>query len=82
MAVVAVDPFDPRLHIIWHEVAVQKKDKPLQQREQQALALLTGRPQVVQSGPPAQGKQDVSVTPPASESSEGNTGKASKDPTP
>jgi tetratricopeptide (TPR) repeat protein len=43
-AVVAVDPFDPRLHAIWREVAVQKKDKPLQEREEQALALLSGRP--------------------------------------
>lgn len=80
-AVVAVDPFDPRLHVIWHEVAVQKKDKPLQQREQQALALLTGRPQVGHSGPPEGGKQDVDATQPPSESSEGNTGKASKETT-
>ncbi len=83
-AVVAVDPFDPRLHVIWHQVAVLKKDKPLQQREQRALALLTGRPQVVNTGKTADGRDVVDLIVPRTEEQDasGKTEGKAKDTTP
>ena len=40
---IAVDPFDPELHAIYLSVAKELKDKPLEEREQKALDLASGR---------------------------------------
>ena len=45
-AAVAVDPFDPRLHKLWADLATVTNDAPLKARETRALALLSGREQV------------------------------------
>lgn len=40
---IAMDPFDPELHAIYLSVAKELKDKPLEEREQKALDLASGR---------------------------------------
>ncbi len=40
---IATDPFDPELHAIYVAVAKELKDKPLQDREQKAFELASGR---------------------------------------
>jgi len=40
---IAMDPFDPELHAIYLSVAKEVKDKPLEEREQKALDLASGR---------------------------------------
>ncbi len=40
---IAMDPFDPELHAIYLAVAKELKDKPLEEREQKALDLASGR---------------------------------------
>ena len=40
---IAIDPFDPELHAIYLAVAKELKDKPLEEREQKALDLASGR---------------------------------------
>ena len=40
---VEVDPFDPRVHILWAEAAKRLGDKPVAAREERRLAGLSGR---------------------------------------
>ena len=40
---IAMDPFDPELHAIYLSVAKELKDKALEEREQKALDLASGR---------------------------------------
>ena len=40
---IAMDPFDPELHAIYLTLAKELKDKPLEEREQKALDLASGR---------------------------------------
>ena len=40
---IAMDPFDPELHAIYLSMAKELKDKPLEEREQKALDLASGR---------------------------------------
>jgi predicted Zn-dependent protease len=43
-AAVGQDPFDPQLHAVWLQLARAEKDAPTATREERALALLSGRP--------------------------------------
>jgi predicted Zn-dependent protease len=50
-AAMAQDPFDPRLHAVWLQLARATQDRPLATREERALAVLSGRPHLMQSAP-------------------------------